>query len=196
MSPNELRTGRLLLRRWRPEDLEPFAAMNADPEVMEFFPAPLERASSDALVARIEAGFVEHGFGLWALEVASDGGFIGFTGLSVPGFEAACTPAVEIGWRLARRAWGQGYATEAATAALDAAFGPLGLTDVVSFTSSANLRSQAVMRRLGMTRDPAADFDHRSLPPGHRLARHVLYRTTAARWHHHRTRSAEVAMGE
>ena len=183
MSLDELRTSRLLLRRWRPEDLEAFAAMNADPEVMELFPAPLERASSDALVGRIEAGFAEHGFGLWALEAVSSGGFIGFTGLSVPGFEAAFTPAVEVGWRLTRRAWGQGYATEAATTALDAAFGPLGLGEVVSFTSVANLRSQAVMRRLGMTHEPAEDFDHPSLPPDHRLARHVLYRTTAARWH-------------
>ncbi|MCL4414966.1 MAG: GNAT family N-acetyltransferase [Actinobacteria bacterium] len=180
---DELRTSRLLLRRWRIEDLEPFGAMNADPEVMELFPAALERASSDALVDRIEAGFAARGFGLWALEVASSGSFIGFTGLSVPGFEAAFTPAVEIGWRLARGVWGQGYATEAGFAVLDAAFGPLGLTDVVSFTSVANLRSQAVMRRLGMTHEPAEDFDHPSLPPDHRLARHVLYRTTAARWH-------------
>jgi len=189
---DELRTTRLLLRRWQPEDAEPFAAMNADPEVMEFFPAALERASSDALVDRIEASFAERGFGLWALEVASDGGFIGFTGLSVPGFEAAFTPAVEIGWRLARGAWGHGYATEAATAALDAAFGPLGLTEVVSFTSVANVRSQALMWRLGMTHDPAEDFDHPSLPPEHRLARHVLYRATAARWHHHTTRRGSL----
>ncbi|MHB1535029.1 MAG: GNAT family N-acetyltransferase [Acidimicrobiales bacterium] len=189
MSLDELRTSRLLLRRWRPEDLEAFAAMNADLEVMEFFPAPLERASSDALVGRIQAGFAEYGFGLWALEVASSGGFIGFAGLSVPGFEAAFIPAVEIGWRLARRAWGQGYATEAATAALDAAFGPLGLGEVVSFTSVANLRSQAVMRRLGMIHDPAEDFEHPSLPPDHRLAHHVLYRTTAVRWHQQTTRT-------
>ncbi len=183
LSPDSLRTGRLLLRRWRPGDLEPFAAMNADPEVMELFPAPLDRASSDALVERIEAGFAEHGFGLWAVEAAPNNGFIGFTGLSVPGFEAAFTPAVEIGWRLARRAWGQGYATEAARAALHAAFGPLGLAEVVSFTSVANLRSQAVMRRLDMTHDPTEDFDHPSLPPDHRLARHVLYRATASDWH-------------
>lgn len=189
MSLDELRTSRLLLRRWRPEDLEAFAAMNADPEVMALFPAPLDRASSEAMVGRIEAGFAEHGFGLWALEVVSSGDFIGFTGLSVPGFEAAFTPAVEIGWRLARRAWGQGYATEAAAATLDAAFGPLGLTEVVSFTSVGNGRSQAVMRRLGMTHDPAEDFDHPRLPPNHRLVRHVLYRTTAARWHQQTTRT-------
>lgn len=182
MIVEELRTGRLILRRWKKEDLEPFAVMNADPKVMEFFPEPLDPRSSDALVSRIEAGRAARGFGLWALEVAASGEFIGFTGLSVPGFEAAFTPAVEVGWRLARRAWGQGYATEAATAALDAAFGPLGLAEVVSFTSVANLRSQAVMRRLGMTHDPSCDFEHPSLPSGHRLARHVLYRITAERW--------------
>lgn len=182
MSLDELHTGRLILRRWRKEDLDPFAAMNADAEVMEFFPEPLDRRSSDLLVSRIEAGFAEQGFGLWALEVAASGKFIGFTGLSIPRFEAAFTPSVEVGWRLARRAWGQGYATEAATAVLDAAFGPLGLTEVVSFTSTANLRSQAVMRRLGMAHDPCDDFEHPSLPSGHRLARHVLYRVTAAGW--------------
>jgi RimJ/RimL family protein N-acetyltransferase len=197
VSLDELRTSRLLLRRWRPEDLEAFAAMNADPEVMEFFPAPLKRASSDALAGRIEAGFAEYGFGLWAIEVASSGGFTGFVGLSVPSFEAAFMPAVEIGWRLARRAWGQGYATEAATAVLDAAFGPLALGEVVSFTSVANLRSRAVMRRLGMVHDPAEDFDHPSLPPDHRLAQHVLYRTTAARWHQQTSQrgGSKVAMG-
>ncbi|MGH9103403.1 MAG: GNAT family N-acetyltransferase, partial [Acidimicrobiales bacterium] len=118
-----LRTHRLLLRRWREADLETFAAMNADPEVMEHFPAPLDRAASDGLVGRIEAGFVERGFGLWALEVAATGRLIGFTGLSVPRFAAPFMPAVEVGWRLARAAWGRGYATEAGIAALEAAFG-------------------------------------------------------------------------
>jgi RimJ/RimL family protein N-acetyltransferase len=175
-----LRTERLLLRRWRPEDRVPFAAMNADPEVMEHFLAPLTRAESDAFVDRIEAGFAEHGFGLWALEVAQSGElageFIGFTGLSVPSFEAHFMPAVEIGWRLARPAWGHGYASEAARRALSAAFNDHGLPEVVSFTSVTNLRSQAVMRRIGMVHDPADDFDHPRLPPGHRIRRHVLYR--------------------
>ena len=171
-----LRTGRLLLRRWRPADRAPFAAMNADPEVMEHFPAPLTRAESDAMVERIEAGFAAHGFGLWALEVAGTGEFIGFTGLSVPGFDAHFTPAVEVGWRLARPAWGHGYASEAARRALAAAFEDYQLPGVVSFTSVTNVRSQAVMRRIGMTHDPADDFGHPSLPPGHRLHRHVLYR--------------------
>jgi RimJ/RimL family protein N-acetyltransferase len=173
-------TGRLLLRRWRPEDRAPFAAMNADPEVMEHFPAPLTRADSDAFVDRIEDGFAAHGFGLWAVEVTEpgelNGQFIGFTGLSVPRFEAHFTPAVEVGWRLARPAWGRGYASEAARRALAVGFDEFRLPEVVSFTSATNLRSQAVMRRIGMTHDPADDFGHPSLPPGHRLHRHVLYR--------------------
>ncbi|NJP24694.1 GNAT family N-acetyltransferase [Microbispora sp. SCL1-1] len=169
-----MRTERLVLRRWREDDKEPFAALNADPVVMEHFPATLSREDSDALAERIEAGFDEHGFGLWAVE--ADGEFIGFTGLSVPRFTAPFTPCVEIGWRLARSAWGRGYATEAARASLEDGFGRAGLTEVVSFTAVQNVRSQAVMRRLGMTHDPADDFDHPALPAGHPLRRHVLYR--------------------
>ncbi|WP_307801619.1 GNAT family N-acetyltransferase [Microbispora triticiradicis] len=169
-----IRTDRLVLRRWREDDKEPFAALNADPVVMEHFPATLTREESDALVERAEAAIEERGFGWWAVEV--DGEFIGFTGLSVPAFTAHFTPCVEIGWRLARSAWGHGYATEAARASLEYGFGTLGLTEVVSFTAVPNLRSQAVMRRLGMTRDPGEDFDHPVLPEGHPLRRHVLYR--------------------
>jgi ribosomal-protein-alanine N-acetyltransferase len=171
-----LHTDRLLLRHWRPEDRAPFAAMNADPEVMEHFLAPLTRAESDAFVDRIEGVFAERGFGLWAVEVRATGEFIGFTGLSVPSFEAHFMPAVEIGWRLARPAWGHGYASEAARRALRAGFDDYGLPEVVSFTAVTNVRSQAVMRRIGMTHDPADDFDHPRLPPGDRLQRHVLYR--------------------
>jgi RimJ/RimL family protein N-acetyltransferase len=177
-----IRTERLVLRRWLPRDRGPFAAMNADPEVMAHFPALLSREASDALVERIEAGFDQHGFGLWAVEVRSAGAFIGFTGLAVPGFEAAFMPAVEIGWRLQRSAWGQGYATEAARAALAVAFDEIGLREVVSFTSTVNERSRAVMHRLGMAHDPADDFDHPRVPPGSTLRRHVLYRLTANRW--------------
>jgi ribosomal-protein-alanine N-acetyltransferase len=177
-----LRTDRLLLRRWTEADREPFAALNADPEVMEHFPAPLTRPESDAMIERVEARFAESGFGWWALEVAATGEFIGFTGLSVPRFQAHFTPAVEIGWRLARSAWGRGYATEAALRALGHAFEEARLDEVVSFTSAPNVRSQAVMRRIGMTRDPSDDFDHPLVPEGHRLRRHVLYRLTAARW--------------
>lgn len=179
-----IRTDRLVLRRWRPDDRAAFAAMNADPYVMEHFPAPLTRAASDELVARIEAHFQRHGYGLWALETVDQGRFIGFTGLSVPSFEAHFTPAVEVGWRLARHAWRHGFATEAARTALRLAFGVHGLTEVVSFTARTNVRSRAVMERLGMTHDPGDDFEHPNLPAGHRLSRHVLYRMSARRWKH------------
>jgi ribosomal-protein-alanine N-acetyltransferase len=174
-----LSTGRLILRGWRDGDLAPFAALNADPVVMEHFPAPLSRAESDAAAARIQAHFAEHGFGLWAVEVPGVAPFAGFTGLSVPRFEAHFMPCVEIGWRLAREHWGRGYASEAARAALAHGFGPLGLAEVVSFTAVANARSRRVMEKLGMSHDPADDFDHPALPPGHRLRRHVLYRIRA-----------------
>lgn len=175
----QLRTERLRLRRWRETDRAPFARLNADPEVMEYFPAPLTRHDSDLLVDRIEAGFDQHGFGLWAIEVAADRQFIGFTGLSVPRFDAHFTPAVEVGWRLARSAWGRGYATEAARAALEYGFARVGLPAIVSFTAAVNARSRRVMERLGMSRDPADDFDHPNLPPGHRLRPHVLYRISS-----------------
>jgi RimJ/RimL family protein N-acetyltransferase len=172
----QLHTERLILRHWREADREPFARMNADPAVMEFFPACLARAESDALVDRIEADFRQYGFGPFAVELRTEGEFIGFTGLSVPGFEARFTPCVEIGWRLAPDYWGQGFATEAARAVVRYGFGTIGLDEVVSFTVPANVRSRSVMERLGMTHDPADDFDHPSLPEGHPLRRHVLYR--------------------
>lgn len=171
-----LTTDRLLLRDWADEDAAPFATMNADPAVMEFFPNPLSRTESDALMASAQAAIAANGFGLHAVEVKETGAFIGFVGLARPHFEAHFTPAIEIGWRLARAAWGQGFATEAAHAVLHRAFGPLGLDALVSFTSVGNLRSRSVMERLGMTRDPADDFIHPSLPAGHSLAPHVLYR--------------------
>ena len=178
---DELRTEHLLLRRWTDADREPFAALNADPEVMRHFAAPLDRGASDAFVDRIEAQFGELGYGLWAVEVRGTGEFIGFTGLALQTFQAHFTPAVEIGWRLARGAWGHGYATEAASAALAFAFGPAGLEEeVVSMTTVTNERSQAVMRRIGMTRDPVDDFDYPRLPEGHPLRPHVLYRITRA----------------
>jgi RimJ/RimL family protein N-acetyltransferase len=184
---SELRTPRLLLRRWRESDLAPFAAMNADPAVMEHFPSVMTRADSDALVGRIEAAFDEWDYGLWAVEVFASGEFAGFTGLAMARFEAPFTPAVEIGWRLAVQAWGHGYATEAALAALAYAFGDAGLEEVVSFTATTNTRSQAVMRRIGMSHDEHDDFDHPALPMDHRLRRHVLYRITAERWAARRT---------
>jgi len=163
------------MRRWRDEDREPFAAVNADPEVMRHFPAPMARADSDAFVERIETGFDRYGYGLWALEILGTGEFIGYTGVQWVGFEAHFTPALEIGWRLAYKAWGHGYATEAAREALRVAF-EAGVPEVVAFTVPANTRSRAVMRRLGMTRNPADDFGHPRLPEGHPLRRHVLYR--------------------
>jgi RimJ/RimL family protein N-acetyltransferase len=177
----ELRTERLWLRRWSDADRVPFAALNADPEVMEFLPAPLTRAESDDMVDRIEARFDESGLSLFAVEVVASGEFIGFVGLWPATFEASFTPAVEVGWRLARSAWGHGYATEAARASLDDGFERVGLTDIVSFTAVINERSQRVMQRLGMTRDPADDFDHPKLADGHPLRRHVLYRTAKDR---------------
>jgi RimJ/RimL family protein N-acetyltransferase len=178
----ELTTDRLLLRQWRESDREPFAAMNADPAVMEHFPALQTREVSDGLIDRNIPAIDERGWGLWALEVRDTGQFIGFTGLSVPSFEAHFTPAVEVGWRLMKEAWGNGYATEAARAALAYGFGPAGLDEIVSFTATTNLPSQRVMQRIGMTHDDADDFNHTRLPDGHRLQRHVLYRITRAQW--------------
>jgi RimJ/RimL family protein N-acetyltransferase len=169
-------TKRLRLRLWRDEDLPTFAALNSDPRVMQFMPKLLDRAESDATAERIKENFTRHGFGLWAIEVLGVADFIGFTGLSVPRFEAHFTPCVEIGWRLAYDYWGHGYATEAAYAARDYGFSQLGLREIVSFTVPANLRSRKVMERLGMTHSPADDFQHPLLPEGHPFRHHVLYR--------------------
>ena len=174
-----LETPRLLLRPWSPSDLEPFARLNADSRVMEHLQGVLSREQSDALAARITAHFTERGFGLWALEVPGVAPFVGFVGLSVPSFEASFTPCVEVAWRLATEHWGRGYATEAARAALAFGFERLALDEIVSFTVPANQRSRALMERIGMTRDPAEDFEHPSLPPEHPLRQHVLYRIRA-----------------
>jgi ribosomal-protein-alanine N-acetyltransferase len=154
--------------------------LNADPEVMQYMPRTLDRAASDALVDRIEAHFAEHRFGPWALEVQGGEPFVGFVGLLHVGFHAHFTPAVEIGWRLARSAWGNGYATEAAREACRIAFTELGLRAIVSFTVPTNMRSRHVMERLGMTHDPADDFDHPKLGEDHPLRRHVMYRLSRA----------------
>jgi len=169
-------TDRLVLRRWTPEDREPFARMNCDPAVMEFLPAPLTRAESDALSDRIETHFAQHGFGLWAAELRSSSTFIGYIGLSIPRFEAAFTPCVEIGWRLSPDYWGKGLATEGARAVVRHAFEVLHLPELVSFTVPANLRSRRVMEKVGMTHNPRDDFDHPLLSQSHPLRRHVLYR--------------------
>jgi RimJ/RimL family protein N-acetyltransferase len=170
-----LRSERVLLREWVPEDLAPFADLNADPRVMEHYPAPLTRAESDAFVQeRIVPQFVERGFGLWATEVPDRSPFVGYVGLMVHSFEADFTPCVEVGWRLAFAHWGYGYATEAARLAIAFGFTHAGLEEIVSFTVPANRRSIAVMKRLGM--DYVGEFDHPRVPVGHTLRRHVLYR--------------------
>lgn len=156
--------------------------MNADPEVMTYMSRLLDRAASDLFLARIQEHWDAHGFGLWAIERRDDGAFLGFAGLSAPAFEAHFTPAVEVGWRLARTAWGHGYATEAGAAALDHGFEVLGLPEIVSFTAAGNERSRRVMERLHMTHDPADDFDYPVVPPGHPVRRQVLYRLPRETW--------------
>ena len=178
----ELRTERLLLRQWRDEDLGPFAELNGDPKTMRFFPAPPSREESDQLAARERRQIEEEGWGLWAVEVVGGAGFVGFVGLARPSFEARFTPAVEVGWRLARDHWGHGYATEAGRAALAHGFEDLGLEEIVSFTSPLNEPSWRVMQRLGMSHDPADDFEHPRVPVGHPLRLHVLYRLSRADW--------------
>ncbi len=176
----ELATGRLLLRQWRKVDLEPFAALNRDSEVMRYFPAVLTRSQSDALAEGARGFIAQRGWGLWAAEHVPTGSFIGFVGLAEPRFDAHFTPAVEVGWRLGREYWGHGYATEAAGAALSFGFGQLGLGEIVSFTAAGNTRSQRVMNRLGMSHDSAEDFDHPAVDGP--LRRQVLFRIS----HEHR----------
>jgi RimJ/RimL family protein N-acetyltransferase len=178
-SASQLMTDRLLLRRWRVDDLLPLAAMNADEEVMAYFPSTLSFEESAALIERIEAGFESHGYGPWALEVPGETAFAGFVGLSQVDRALAFAPAVEIGWRLARRYWGRGFATEAATAVLAFGFERHALREIVSFTSVSNLRSRKVMERLGMRHDTRDDFEHPLLAEGHPLRPHVLYRLVA-----------------
>ncbi len=171
-----IRTARLVLRPWREEDRAPFAALNADPAVRRWFPSTLSRAESDASFDRLQAHVAEHGFGFWAAEVPGEAPFVGFVGLQHVGFEAPFTPAVEIGWRLARAFWGRGLATEAARASLAHAFGPLGLDEVVAFTVPGNAPSRRVMTRIGMLHDETGDFDHPAVAAGHPMRRCLLYR--------------------
>ena len=171
-----LETERLLLRRWKESDREPFAQMNADPRVMEFLPDILTREESDELIDRIENHFENHGFGLYAVEVKQEQQFIGFMGLHVATFQAHFTPAVEIGWRIASSHWNKGFSTEGSLEVVRFAFNHLRLDGLVSFTVPENVGSRRVMEKIGMTRNPADDFDHPRLPEGHRLRRHVLYR--------------------
>jgi RimJ/RimL family protein N-acetyltransferase len=177
----EIETERLRLRQWRMSDREPFAALNADARVMEFFAVPLTREGSDAMVDRCRGLIEERGWGLWAAEIKHSGAFAGFVGLHIPVPVLPCSPCVEIGWRLAFEHWGHGYASEAAAAALQVGFETLDLPEIVSFTAIRNKRSIAVMQRLGMLRDPDT-FEHPSVPPGSCLREHCLYRLPRERW--------------
>lgn len=178
---SEPSTARLVLRQWREEDRAPFAAMNADPLVMAHFPGMLTQDESDALMDRCAGQLERDGYGLWAVQTRANSDFVGFVGLSAPTWDAAFTPCTEIGWRLARSAWGHGLATEAALSVLATAFGELKLDEVVSFTTTRNLPSRRVMQRIGMTHDPSEDFDHPRVIDGP-LRRHVLYRLSKAEW--------------
>jgi RimJ/RimL family protein N-acetyltransferase len=178
--PQTLLTDRLVLRAWREADREPFSELNADPRVMEFMPRLLSTEESDDFFDRIQAHFDEHGFGLCAAEHRASGALMGFIGLLVPKFEAPFIPAVEIGWRLGFEWWGQGLATEGAREMVRFAFEDIGLEELISFTALGNLRSRRVMEKLGMTHDPAENFEHPRVTPGHPLRLHVLYRLERA----------------
>lgn len=178
----EFETPRLLMRRFELKDVAPFAALNVDPVVMEHFESVQTLDETNRFIERIESHFDDLGFGLWALELKDSGEFIGFTGLMTPTFEAHFTPAVEIGWRLARKHWRKGYASEAAREALRIGYENHALDEIVSMTATTNIPSQAVMRSIGMHHDPADDFDHPRLPAGHPLERHILYRLSRRDW--------------
>ena len=183
-----IETKRLILRQWLETDAAAFAQLNADPQVMEFFPATLTQAESNAHLHRLTTAITERGWGLWAVEVKEAREFIGFTGLNIPFFpELPFCPCTEVGWRLAPKFWGKGYATEAAQASLKFAFDDLGLDEVVAFTPILNVRSAAVMQRLGMV-DTRNNFLHPAIPAGNKLQEHLLYRITRSEWTHARLR--------
>lgn len=177
----EFETERLYLRQWLETDREPFAKLNADSRVMEFFPHPLDRQASDSMVDRLQKSMINRGWGFWAVESKQDKQFIGLVGLEIPRADLPFSPCIEIGWRLAFAYWGKGYATEAAKSALKVGFDRLELPGIVSFTAISNLRSQAVMERLGMDRS-AETFEHPGIPVGHRLREHCLYRLSRENW--------------
>jgi RimJ/RimL family protein N-acetyltransferase len=178
-----LQTERLILREWRDDDLAPYAALNADAMVMEHFPSTLTREQSDEMVDRMRATWAARGYGLWAAEVKETRRFIGFIGLSSPSWDAAFTPCVEVGWRLSKESWGNGYAPEGALAALEFGFTRVDLPrdEIVSFTTVANDRSRRVMEKIGLHHHPSDDFDHPLLPDGP-TRRHVLYRISRSEW--------------
>lgn len=180
-----INTKRLILRPWTEDDLEPFAKLNADARVREYFPGLLTRQESDASLKSMAEHIERYGWGFWATSLAESGEFIGFIGLEDVHFSAsfnASAPAVEIGWRLAFNHWGKGYATEGALAALKYGYEILNLEEIVSFTAVPNQRSRRVMEKIGMHHRPEEDFDHPKLAEGHPLRRHVLYRLEKAGW--------------
>jgi RimJ/RimL family protein N-acetyltransferase len=179
--PAAIETPRLRLRHWQAGDSGPFAALNADPKVMEFFPKTLERAESDKIIAILQVHIEQHGYGFWAAELRATGEFIGFIGIQMPRAILPFSPCVEIGWRLVHAHWGRGYATEGARASLHLGFGALGLAEIVSFTAFHNERSLNVMRKLGMAED-GQTFEHPNVPAGHSLRVHRLYRLQRAAW--------------
>ena len=178
---HELETPRLRMRQWLPADREPFARLSADPQVMRYFPTMMNRQEADSFADRMQGKMQANGWGFWVLERKSDGQFLGFTGLNNPPAELPFSPCVEIGWRLTRESWGLGYASEAATRALDFAFEKLDTDKVYAFTAVPNERSAAVMRRIGMT-DTGERFMHPAVPEGHELQEHLLYAITREQW--------------
>jgi RimJ/RimL family protein N-acetyltransferase len=177
-APFELHTRRCVLRQWKDSDFAPWAAMNADAEVRRYFPKVLSADEANGEAQRCRDAITQRGWGMWALEVPGVSAFAGFVGLNVPHYDAPWVPAVEIGWRLAREAWGQGLATEAAQAALGFGFEKLGLHEIVAIAVPGNAPSLRVMDRVGLVRDEDGDFDHPRIEAGHPLQRHVLYRAT------------------
>jgi RimJ/RimL family protein N-acetyltransferase len=174
--PLELRTKRTLLRQWKDSDLPDWVAMNADADVRRYFPTRLSEEEALGEVGRMRAAIAQRGWGMWALEIPGQLQVAGTVGLHVTTIDAHFVPCVELGWRLKREAWGQGYATEAAQAAAEFAFRDLGLDEIVAFTTVTNAPSQRVMQRLGMHRDPSDDFDHPRIEAGHPMRPHLLFR--------------------
>lgn len=187
LSKPNLTTPRLTLRPWRESDLAPFAAMNADARVMRHFPKCFSPDESTAAIERFQKQFEQQGFSIFAVELTATRYFIGSIGLTQPLFESQFTPCVEIGWRMRHEFQRRGHATEAARAVLHFGFDTLKLDEIVSFTVPANQSSWALMERLGMTRNPADDFDHPKVPKDHPLSRHILYRLTKSQWKAHET---------
>lgn len=179
MSKIFLETPRLILRQWEQKDHEPYISLNADPEVMEFFPSVKTPAETLAQIKKISAYIDQHGYGFFAVERKDNHQFIGFAGICEPGFEAYFTPCIEIGWRLSKENWGQGFATEAALACLDFGFNKLNLNEIYSFTSIHNKPSEKVMQRIGMSK--TGEFEHPSIADGHWLKRHIVYKIVSAK---------------